>query len=33
MAIKNLLVAYNGTESSNAALDAAIFMRQNTMRI
>jgi len=28
MAIKNLLVAYNGTESSNAALDAAIFMRQ-----
>ncbi len=28
MAIKNLLVAYNGTESSNAALDAALHMRK-----
>ena len=27
MAIKNLLVAYNGTDSSNAALDAALHMR------
>ncbi len=27
MAIKNLLVAYNGSESSDAALDAALFMR------
>ena len=27
MAIKNLLIAYNGTESSNAALDFALHMR------
>lgn len=27
MALKNLLVAYNGTESSEAALDFALFMR------
>ncbi len=27
MAIKNLLIAYGGSESSNAALDAALFMR------
>ena len=27
MAIKNLLVGYNGSESSDAALDAALFMR------
>lgn len=28
MAIKNLLIAYNGTESSNAALEAALHMRE-----
>jgi nucleotide-binding universal stress UspA family protein len=28
MAIKNLLVAYSGSESSDAALDAALFMRE-----
>ncbi len=27
MTIKNLLIAYNGTESSNAALDKALYMR------
>ncbi len=28
MAIKNLLVAYSGSDSSDAALDAALFMRE-----
>ena len=27
MAIKNLLIAYSGSDSSDAALDAALFMR------
>ena len=28
MAIKNILVAYNGTESSDSALEAALYMRE-----